>query len=59
MTNSTSNPPPTTRVVHRALCPVCGRLAERETHKPSITGLRTSVYSCSHHIWQTQWTDAS
>lgn len=57
-----SHPTPTQapRVTHRALCPTCGRFAERETHKQGITGILSSLYACPlAHIWQTQWAEVA
>ena len=56
--DGTDHPTPTQapRVTHRALCPTCGRFAERETHKQGITGIRVSVYHCeAAHLWKTIW----
>lgn len=43
-------------IQHRALCPRCGRLAIRETHKTYPNGLPVSLYMCERgHSWLTKW----
>lgn len=58
--HGTANSTPPYRVTHRALCPICGRLAEREAHKPYLSGVVVSLYACPKaHLWQTQWAEVA
>lgn len=53
-----SSTPP---VAHRALCPTCGRLADREKHTPyHHAGVHVSLYACERaHLWQTEWAEVA
>lgn len=46
-------------VEHRAICPVCGRLAVRETTWANA-GVTEAAYLCEKkHAWTTKWVEAA